>query len=176
VKRIGVITVLLALFFNTVGFYLYYSAAMYRIKTHWRTQLNELPKEKLTCLLLDIDVYKDAVVEDDELQINGHMFDVVHAEVTQDKVQVYGAYDKEEDSLIAQLHECFSKPEDFRNFCNAINDFLTLVYVVPSQCEFPIAVLSKSSFSFSYRLLLYEVHRSISPPPPDPRSGETFQR
>lgn len=166
-KRIGVVIVLSALTFHTVGFYLYYCAALYRIKTHWRAELNQLPDHKLTRLVLDIDIYRDALVEENELEINGHMFDVVHADVLLNKVHVYGAYDKEEDNLIAQLHKCFSNSEDLENFYNAVADLLTPDYVAPWQHEISISILPRSLFPSFHRLTLYEVDRSVCSPPPD---------
>ncbi|MDL5048606.1 hypothetical protein QQ054_21565 [Oscillatoria amoena NRMC-F 0135] len=102
-RRFISILLLTLLLANFVGPYSFFAYRAIQIKQQMRGLLATLPDEDLELIILTPVQFKQARVEDHEIRINGHMFDIARVVERNSKLFVYGVYDEDEDSLLAFL-------------------------------------------------------------------------
>lgn len=132
-KRIPALFLFAILLINAAGFYVYYVIALQRIHLEMRAKLKTLPDEKLTRLVLSKDEYRKSLVEDDEIKVNGKMFDVGRIQQRGDSVIVLAMHDEKEDDLLAFASEIISKPfEQDSAVTGSVLQFISLIFL-PGQ-------------------------------------------
>lgn len=132
-KRIPAFVLFTILLVNAAGFYVYYFLTLQRIHWEMRAKLKTLPDEELTRLVLSNEDYRKSLVEEDEIKVNGKMFDVGRIQVLKDSVIVFVVYDEKEDDLLALVNEIISKPFDKDpGVTGSVLQFITLVFL-PGQ-------------------------------------------
>jgi hypothetical protein len=118
---------------NTMGFYVYYVIALQRIYETIRAELEILPDDQLTCLTLSRAAYHASVVEDDEIRLNGKLYDVARLEFFGDSVKLFAAHDVNEENLMAFASEMICKPfEEDPSVTGPILQFISFDFL-PSQ-------------------------------------------
>lgn len=85
------------------GFYIYFVLRLNQIHQEMRSQLRYLPAEQLQIIKLSFSAYQKARVEDDEIEVDGEMYDIARVDQSQDSVVVYCIHDEAEDNLLSFL-------------------------------------------------------------------------
>jgi hypothetical protein len=115
---------------NGAGFYMYYAVELTAIKREMRAALKRLPDEQLHVLMLTRKQFANARQDDDEIRINGKMYDVARTRPAGDYIAVYCLHDEAEDNLLAFITEVVTKPltsED--SLPEEIIQYLTLTFI-----------------------------------------------
>ena len=153
---------------NGSGFYVYYIFQLRQIRTEMREALRSRPDSELEVMTLTQAAFEDALVEADEMKVNGKMYDIARVERDGVNVKIYCVHDEKEDSLFALLQEVIGKPlKDRANMPPVIVHFITLSFLVPG-CELifqndGIPVVGSSA----YRLPEIIFQNRIPTPPPE---------
>jgi hypothetical protein len=87
------------------GFYIYFILRLTEIRSEMRSQMRALPKEQLHQLILSPADFEKSKVEDDEIKVDGKMYDIAWVETTNKEVTVYCLHDEAEDNLLSFLDE-----------------------------------------------------------------------
>jgi hypothetical protein len=104
-KRIVSISLILIFLVHFTGFYFYFVLRLVEIHREVRNQLKLLPEEQLQMLELSVAEFQKSNVGDDEVEVNGKMYDVARIEITQENVILYCIQDTAEDNLLSFLDE-----------------------------------------------------------------------
>ena len=132
VKKLYAVFVVLIMLVNTAGFYLYYPFALQAIRKEMKALLKTLPDEKLDFFILDENAFRKARVEAHEIKLDGRMYDIARIEIRGGFYHVYCLHDQKEDSLISFLGYVLGKPFKSDPFPKVIQQFLGLVFILPS--------------------------------------------
>jgi hypothetical protein len=126
------ILILAILLGNSIGFYVYYAIQLNRIHTEMRAALQFLPDHELQKFTLTTKAFKDALVDEGEIKIQGKMYDIARVSASGDRITLYAKHDEKEDDLLALINDVISKPlPDDKAIPASIVGFLTLVFVKP---------------------------------------------
>jgi hypothetical protein len=165
VKRAYAVLILAILLANSGGFYVYYIVHLQQIKSEMREGLHHLPDHKLEVLTLSLNEYKEAQVDDDEIQVNGKMYDIARMKISRGSVKIFCIHDEKEDDLLALLSEIISKPIKRDGIPDAVLQFITLLYVAPPQVALFNTVANKQFFTVYYFSCKEAFEKTESPPP-----------
>lgn len=133
VKKLPAVVLMLIMVVNTAGFYLYYPVALRGIRKEMKALLKTLPDEKLDFFILDNTAFQKARVEAHEIRLGGRMYDIARVEIKDGFHHVYCLHDKKEDNLISFLNHVLGKPFKSDTFPSVIQQFLSLVFILPSK-------------------------------------------
>jgi hypothetical protein len=132
-----------------------------------RDLIAKTPKGSLTRISMTISEFKKAKIEDNELLLNGKMFDVAYFEVDQSGVIVYGLFDVRENELLNSLREQSSRQTQNETSSQVITRFLTLNYLV-EYFLLPDNESLQRLIQFDSRSAMYEtLEQPITCPPPE---------
>lgn len=132
-KRAISIVVLMIMLFNGAGFYMYYFFQLLEIKREMRMAVRNMKPSQLKIIRLSGEEFEHARVDDDEISIDGRMYDVAFVKNTGSDVFVYCVRDHAEENLLGFISDIISKPIDSKKPMPAqITTFLKLIYLVPS--------------------------------------------
>ena len=167
VKRAYAILMLAILLVNGTGFYAYYIIQLRQIRAEMRQALKLRPDHELDVIALTVATFKEALVEEDEMKVNGRMYDIARVEKSGNLIRVYCLHDEKEDDLIALLQELVSKPlKDRSDMPSEIINFITLNFVKPQADfvlqSFYVSVVNNSPYRLSSGVLSSAV---VTPPP-----------
>lgn len=124
------------LFANSAGFYVYYIVALRTIHSEMRARLRTLPEEQLSRLVLSRETYEASLVEEDEISLNGKMYDIARIIVTKDAVIAYAMHDEKEEDLMALASEIIAKPfKQDRNVTGSVIHFISLTFLPGQQIK-----------------------------------------
>jgi hypothetical protein len=165
-KRAYALLMLTILLINSAAFYVFYIIELQQIRVTMREQLRTLPEGKLNKLTLSLGEYASALVEEDEIKVEGKMYDVARIVKRGHLVDVYCLHDELEDNLLLLVAELLSKPiKNQSKIPSPIFQFITLTflterfeYVQPQELE--VAALTKYQFS------LQSFVSTLEAPPP----------
>jgi hypothetical protein len=149
------------------GFYIYFVLRLSEIHQEIRSQLKELPTEKLQIIKLSKREFQKAKEGDGEVKVDGKMYDIARIEVINENVLLYVIHDEAEDNLLSFLDEVLK---------NASRDKKQLpsgVFAFISQAALS-AVLSlptnsykiREATSSGYLLQLTNFYPQLEVPPP----------
>lgn len=99
-RKYCAIGLLLLMIVNSTFHYLYFFIQHVAIKIERHELLRESPLNTLTRIELTLEDFKGSLIEEDELEIDGKMFDIVKTDRFGETVLVYGAFDPDEDMLM----------------------------------------------------------------------------
>jgi hypothetical protein len=111
-KKIPAFLLLAVLLVNAAGFYVYYAIELNRIHREMRAKIRQMPDHALTRLSLTHQQFENSFVENDEVKVNGKMFDIGRIKTTSDSVIVFALHDEKEEDLMAFVNDIVSKPFD----------------------------------------------------------------
>lgn len=134
-----------------------------------RALLAALPDEDLELIILTPEEFKRARVEEHEIKVDGHMFDIARVVEKDSTLYVYGVYDRDEDNLIVFLDAVLNKAQaDTRSLPQVIIKFITLIFIIPDS-DFTIGSTLISTAITTHCIVPYESLRSLISPPPKAR-------
>lgn len=166
VKRCYSLFLLLILGVNTAGFYVYYALELQRIRSAVRDEIKSLPIDQLQYFRFTRTLYDDLRVGDDELKVDGKMYDIAQITFSGDEVVIYALHDEDEDNLLILVSEILSKPIDAKSSIPPeVLHFLSLVFV-PETFDFPIAQFCSGKNEVVYNFSISAFHNTIETPPP----------
>ncbi len=168
VKRLASISLLIILVCNAGGFYLYFVVELGVIKKEMRAELKKLPDEKLLRLKLSNAFFGHAKVEEDEIRINGRMYDVARTVAAAgDSVFVYCLRDEREENVLAFLAEILGKPlKERKTFPETILRFISLNYIAPVSPSVEAQAINTRPGNTPYRVLFHSPDLTHATPPP----------
>jgi hypothetical protein len=132
VRKYSSILFLILLLANGLGFYVFYVLQLHQIKIEMRESLKAFPNEKLDILELSELEYEEAIVEEDEIQVEGKMYDVARVAHGNGTVKVYCLHDVKEDNLML-LGEIISQPMSEKHRIPPVFiAYLALMFITPA--------------------------------------------
>lgn len=165
-KSVGLVLLIL-LFFQLGGSYVYFMIRMVVRHAEMREQLSTLPSDQLTLLIFSESDYEQTIVDDREVKADGKMYDVARIEKKGGKILVYALQDEAEDNLLSFVYSIFENDSgDEKQIPNQVYQFITLSFLAP------INTFAQPSFDFlSKGSTPYFVNESsfissINSPPP----------
>ncbi len=127
-------------------------------------QMEKESREKNICLSFTVSTWHNIEkVNEDEIRINGKMFDVKTVQVQKGKIIVFGHYDDKEDELIANAKNMEKKKSEHKKntkidntlFFEDIKTVVSRIYPVFHDRHYPL--LSQTYF--------FQYHKIENPPP-----------
>ncbi len=157
---------LILLFLQVGGGYLYFIVRLSSIRVEMREQLKNLPEQELTLLTLSESDYKKAKVDDHEIKVEGMMYDIARIERRDGKISVFAKHDEAEDNLLSFLQEMLHRSaNDKKPVPNQFIQLLTLDFVLIEN-ELPENSSVNITHDSGYVSNLYDFSPRIDPPPP----------
>ena len=109
-KRLAAIIAIIALLFNSMGYFVVFKAVQYSVKNEIRSLIkNRIPEKELDLIMV---VGNDAAkqlrmewLDDNEFRLDGKLYDVVRRYVQNDTTFYYCINDRNEEQLFAHLDE-----------------------------------------------------------------------
>lgn len=132
-----------------------------------RSKLKELPADQLEVIHLSNKTYQQALRDDDEIEVNGKMYDIARIEVKEKQIIVYALHDSAEDNLLSFLdHVLKNAAQDQQQVPSPLFQFSALTFILPSVFSFnnPLS-LSFCSFT-NYSMSDFSFIPSLDTPPP----------
>ena len=137
------------------------------IRVEMKAAMKAMPDVALQKMVLTLEQYQSALTGEDELSINGHMFDMARANVNEGSVTVFGLEDHDEDNLLVFLKEAERRSSsDKKQIPTAFTYFTSLHFVLPiNLISIPLSgtgINSLTRYSFSDSVFFPGLN---SPPP-----------
>lgn len=165
-KRLLSIVVISVFSLHFVGFYGYYIFRLIEIRTEMRDQLKDTPLSELQKLDLTLNRYNQSRVGEDEVKIDGKMYDIATLQVKGDRVVIYALHDSDEDSLLSFLDAIIMRSHrDTEPLPSGLFALAGLQYL-PSlfQLVQPIFIIQKGATN--YLDIDSSFHPKLRTPPP----------
>lgn len=160
---IGLVSLFLLHF---AGVYTYFGVRLIAIRQEMRELLKATPDQKLELIQLTKSEYQKFLHEEDELELNGKMYDVARVDVKDGVYFVYALHDGAEDNLLGFLDEILKRSSsDKKPVPSQLVSFMTWVYLpVHNDFKFSSELISKGTTPY---LDFYAAISSVieSPPP-----------
>ena len=129
-KRYFAFLVLLLFSLNFLGFYGYYSFRLVEIRKEAKAQLKYLPEHQLSKFVFTPGAYEKVKRGDDEIKVEGRMYDIARLEVRGDSVIVFALHDEAEDNLISFLQTVLKRSAtDKKPIPSSVIQFFGLTYL-----------------------------------------------
>jgi len=166
VKRLSAVFFLLLFVLNFAGSYVYFATRLVQIKHEMRAALRLTPDDQLTRLELPVDAFNRPRVEENEIQVNGRMYDIARMEFQHEKVIVYCLHDEAEDNLLAFLDAVSHRAhQDTKPVPQPIQQFLSLTFLI-SEFHFVFLTTATSLQRSTHPLPAYTIELPVPCPPP----------
>ena len=165
-KRFLAFIVLLLFSLNFLGFYAYYTFRLIEIRKEAKSQLKYLPEHQLSKFAFSTLTYEQVKRGDDEIQVDGRMYDIARLEMRTDSVIVFALHDEAEDNLISFLQTVLQRStSDKKPIPISVTQFFGLTYLGSSfEWKSRVSHLEKGNtvHFFSYNTFFPQ----LSTPPP----------
>ncbi len=166
-RKLFSILLISLLLLNFAGLLLYFPLQLFRIHLQMKMALKNLPDEKLEVFSFSRNDFNKAKVDDDEIKINGKMFDIARRKVQGDTIIIYALHDKAEDNLLAFLDEIVKPASHDRSSPpTQIVKFITLTFLTSIQNYLNYFESSAIELSTAYLISDFFYSPSIESPPP----------
>jgi hypothetical protein len=120
--------------FNGAGFYMYYAVELHRIKNEMHTALLERPDKELQLLKMTRGQFEDALIEENEIRVEGKTYDVARLKKAGDSLYVYGMHDQAEDDLFTTISKLVADPlKNQNNTPQPVIKFMSLIFLIPAN-------------------------------------------
>jgi hypothetical protein len=160
---IGLVSLFLLHF---AGVYTYFGFRLMTIRQEMRELLKATPEEELKLIQLTKSEYQKSLHEEDELELNGKMYDIARVEVKDGAYFVYALHDSAEDNLLSFLDEILKRSSsDKKPVPSQLFGFISLVYL-PCQPDFKLATDCAYWKSTPYVAFLSDQALTVDSPPP----------
>ena len=134
-----------------------------------KAKLRALPDEELEILVMHLEDYNKARIEEDEMEVHGKMYDIARIRERGDTVMIYALQDTAEDNLLAFMDAIVKRPlQDKSSIPAQILQFISLTFLPPGHHALffleTCAVTANTYYIFSN----FCCPLSIESPPPRP--------
>jgi hypothetical protein len=165
-KKLFAIAFVSLFLLHFAGVYTYFGVRLMAIHQEMKAKLKTLPQEQLERIILSKKDFNKINLEEDELELNGKMYDIAQIEEKGNEFIIYALHDESEDSLLGLLDEMVKRSSnDKKPVPSQFLQFLSLVFI-SSQHEFHFGrTFDQKHFSF-YSNLYFSFRPSIEVPPP----------
>ncbi len=172
VRRLYSILLISLLLLNFGGLFLYFPLQLFRIHREMRIALRNLPDSQLEVLRFSKVNFSKARIDDDEVVLNGNMYDIARISLKKDSVLVFALHDKAEDNLLDFLDEIIKRPLREKELPpEQIYKFITLSFLGSNQEEFNGSFSIVNSASNTLYLVPGSLFfQAIASPPPRTKS------
>ncbi|MBL7872937.1 MAG: hypothetical protein JNM78_15075 [Cyclobacteriaceae bacterium] len=165
-KRLASIIFLLILLLNLVGAYVYFGVRMVQIRKEMRAELRQKDEGELEKIVLTIKEYKEALIEEDEMELNDKMYDISRTKLQDDKIIVYCLHDENEDNLLVLLDSILNNSsKDKKPVPSSLLGFVNLISL-PVQMDNSLIEISKEVHYTVYYFSKSSSPKLILAPPP----------
>ena len=152
---------------HLTGFYVYFGIRQSQIHREMRSKLKELPADQLEVIHLSVKAYQQSLRNDDEIEIDGKMFDIAFVEHKNEKVIVYCLHDSAEDNLLSFLDQVLKKAtQDSQQASTSLFQFNFLSFILPSDFRINHSSISILCPFTSYLIGDTSFVTSLDTPPP----------
>jgi hypothetical protein len=166
VKRWFAILFLSFFALNFAGIYIYFAFRLVHIRQEMRAALRLTPDDQLTRMELTVDAFYRSRVDENEIQVNGRMYDIARITYQHKKVIVYCLHDEAEDSLLAFLDAVSNRAhQDTIPVPQSIQQFLSLTFLI-SEFHFMCLPTATASPEITYLVPAYTTELPVPCPPP----------
>jgi hypothetical protein len=152
-------------FFGMYGYFVFRSVS---IQQEMQELLRNTPQAQFQQFVFTKTEFSDAKVDDDELRVNGKMFDVAGVNFRNGSVIVYALSDPAEDELFAFLGDILENaPPDQQHAASQLIKLMTLHYLQSTfiiSSPDPVRELHSSVYHFSEGT----IEPPFTTPPPEP--------
>lgn len=165
-KRLASIVFLAILLLNLIGAYVYFGVRMLQIRKEMRAELREKDDSELEKIVLTDREYKKALVEDDEMEFNGKMYDIARTQIQGDMIVVYCLHDENEDNLLVLLDSILiNSSNDKKPVPSSLLGFVNLISL-PVLFGNTTTEISKENHQTAYLFSQSSMSKLILAPPP----------
>lgn len=136
------------------------------IRQEMKQLLKTTPDDQLEVIQLTKSEYEKSLHEEDELALNGSMYDIAWVEVKGETYFVYALHDDAEDNLLGFLDEVVKRSSsDKKPVPSQLLQFFSLDFISP-QAKFYFARELAQKISPLYPMRYSSFYLSIDSPPP----------
>jgi hypothetical protein len=165
-KRFPTLVILFTFSLNFLGFYAYYAFRLVEIRREMKAQLQFLPEEQLNRFVFSTTEYEEVKRGDDEIQVEGRMYDIARMEIQADSVLVFALHDEAEDNLISFIQTIVKRSaSDKKPLPSTVVDFFSLVYLLPDLAWVGMTV-EKIKGNTQHLLVYTSFYPGLHSPPP----------
>ncbi len=149
------------------GAYVYFGVRLVVHRQEMRALLKLKPVETLTYFKLTPEAWQRAQVEDEEMEIDGRMYDIARVTYQHNEVHVWAERDEGEDNLLALLHTLATRHHhDKKSVPTLITHVLALIYEVPAMTKTPGRIFFVIAHATSYLAVTDSLLSLPTTPPP----------
>lgn len=132
-----------------------------------RAALKDLPREKLEKFSMDEVEFKNVLVDEHEIKVEGRMYDIARIEQDHQLIIIYALHDAAEDDLLSFLDEIAKRPmQDKKSPPSQILQFIALTFLPPSKTILSHRDGKVLELNTVYAFNHSDIARSIESPPP----------
>ena len=132
-----------------------------------RAALKDLPKEKLEVFSMNQQEFKNVLVDEHEIRVEGRMYDIARIESDHQRVIVYAVHDEAEDNLLSFLDEIAKRPlQDKKSPPSQILQFIALIFLPPTKTTLCNRDGKRLELNTKYTFNHSDITRTIESPPP----------
>lgn len=132
-----------------------------------RSKLKYLPTDQLDVIHLSATAYQQALRDDDEIEVNGKMFDIAQMEYQGSEIVVYALHDSAEDNLLSFLdHVLKNAAQDQQQLPSPLFQFNALTFILPSVFSLNNPLLTSFCSFTNYSVSIFSFIPSLDTPPP----------
>jgi hypothetical protein len=148
------------------GVYTYFGVRLMAIRQEMKQLLKTTPDDQLELMQLTKSEYQKSLHEEDELELNGKMYDIARVELKEGIYFVYALHDAAEDNLLGFLDEVVKRSSsDKKPVPSQLLQFFSLDFISP-QTNFCFARELTQKISVVYSKLYSSYQLPINSPPP----------
>jgi hypothetical protein len=165
-KKLFAIAFVSLFLLHFAGVYTYFGVRLIAIRQEMKVKLKALPDEQLEKIILSKKNFEKVDVEENELELNGKMYDIAKIEKKGNEYIVYALHDEHEDNLLSFLDEIVKRSgSDKKPVPSQLLQFLSLVFI-PSSNNFSLHQIKTEKHFDLYSNLYSSFRSSIESPPP----------
>jgi len=132
-----------------------------------RAALKDLPREKLEKFSMDEVEFKNVLVDEHEIKVEGRMYDIARIEQDHQLIIIYALHDAAEDDLLSFLDEIAKRPmQDKKSPPSQILQFIALTFLPPSKTILSHRDGKVLELNTVYAFNHSDIARSTESPPP----------
>ena len=165
-KKLFAIAFVSLFLLHFAGVYTYFGVRLMAIRQEMKQLLKYTPDHQLELIRLTKSEYQKSLHEEDELELNGRMYDIARVEVKEGIYFVYALHDGAEDNLLGFLEEVVKRSSSDKKPVPAqLFQFFSLVFISP-QAKFCFASERAETISPVYPMMYSAFYLSMGTPPP----------
>ncbi len=165
-KKLFAIAFVCLFLLHFAGVYTYFGVRLMVIRQEMKQLLKSTPDHQLELIRLTKSEYQKSLHEEDELELNGRMYDIARVEVKEGIYFVYALHDGAEDNLLGFLEEVVKRSSSDKKPVPAqLFQFFSLVFISP-QAKFCFTSELAETISPVYPMMYSAFYLSTGTPPP----------